>query len=264
METYIEQILEILIEQEGLTAKQIYNQLKKNQFKKTYQHLCNILKELHEEEVLEKKKLKYYIVSAWFDKKIDFYKELKQKYHLRGSKIIFSDNKLQVLSFKSLKSLNDYWIHLIEKEIQTKNISSVYWEGPNCWWLFTNMADEIKYIDFLKNKNIEAYFLIKINNKLNKDSCEFYSKNKCQAKIISSFEGDTYIHRGIVGNTIIEVSYPQTINKFFDEIYKQNKQSIFLDNIKQIDSFEEEITLKVYKDTEYSDKLITERLKHFN
>lgn len=264
MKEELKNILQILIEHEILTAKQIHNKLKLSKYGKTYQNTCTLLKKLTEEEVLKKTNLKYSIEESWFDKQIQLYEKLKELKKSRGVKVVFNDSKLKIVSVNSLKKLNEIWISLINNEIKREKPKDVFWEGPNCWWIFTNLSDEMNYIKELKKAEIVLHFLIKSENKLNRETEKFYNSNNCKAKIVSDKTENKDLHRGIINDLVLEVSYPKVINDFFDEVYSSEQQQVFLEKIGNIEHFKEEIVLKIYKNKEYARNIINEMSKLFD
>ncbi len=246
-----ENIIEVVGEHEKINSIRIHNSLKKKSYNKSYQNTYKMLNKMLKEQILKKENQEYLINKDWLNeqiKKLNLYKDCFSK----KNKNIYSDENLKIYNFNSLLELDNFWINLIFEEIEKNSkISEVFWEGPNCWWLFSNILGEEKYLNKLTENNIKGYFLIKVNNKLNLKAKKFYLDRNFNSEIISSKE-NPYLHRGIVGDKIIEITYQDEINKLFDDIYNSDNQDVFLEKNNQIMNLKTNLTIKIIKNYELS------------
>jgi len=254
-------IFEVIVGEDQLTSIKIHNLLKKKQYSKSYQNTYKILNEMVEDGILHKNSNEYQINKDWLKKRIQKLTDYQEK-EVSNIQNIYSDNKLKIYNINSLYELDEFWIDYVLKEIETnKGIKEVFWEGPNCWWLFSSIIEEEMYLDKLRNNNIEAYFIIKKNNILNLRTKNFYNERNCNSKICTNLQ-NPYLHRGIIGNKIIEVEYGDDVNNIFDEIYESRNSDIFLDKMRDIINLKINLKIKITTDNHlssvYSKKLKSE------
>jgi hypothetical protein len=114
-------------------------------------------------------------------------------------------------------------------------------------------------------RNIGAYYLLKTKNELNKKADKYYNDRNFNStvKVFDDIEC-AYIHRGIIGNKVLETKYPNSINKLFDKIYDCSEENIFFDKISEISKLKNPIRLRIYESDELA-SLWKKRIKeHFD
>lgn len=256
-------ILKILSSKKELSSIKIHNYLKKNGHSKSYQNTFKILQEMVKNQELNKKERLYEINIKKLEEIVSSIEAIIEDYKVNSKKIKYVDKRTKIITFNSLLELDYYWADFVIKEVMRneENISEIFWEGPNCWWLFVNLYNEEKFISFLKGKNIDLYFKIKEKNNLNHKTKEFYNKRGSICKIKPENSEKKYLHRGICGNKIIEIEYPNEINKMFDEIYSFEESNIFVEKINEIVNANYRLNMKVYEDRELA-KYFSEQIKN--
>lgn len=245
-------IIDLIVENRKLNSIKIHNLLKKNKYSKSYQNTHKILKKMFDEKILIKTDYKYQINKTWLNSQIKKYLDYKEKLSSK-KKNMYSDKSLKIYNFQNILEIDQFWINFVIEEIENNNnINEVYWEGPNCWWLFSNIMGEENYLKILNKNNIKGYFLIKTQNDLNNKAKKFYNdrKNFC---VIAKNPTNIYLHRGVVGNKIIEVEYDNKVNELFDEIYKSENQEVFLEKMNKVVNLKSNLTLKIISENELSE-----------
>jgi hypothetical protein len=238
------------------TLKEIHKHLTETKiYSRSYKNTYKILEGLTNEKFLEKRERNYCINKGHFREFLSRLNEIESYLLGKKKEIAYEDNEEIIYESNSLQQLNELWIKIVEEEISLQKVNEVFWEGPNCWWLFASLLDEVKYLNYLKRYNIEAYFKIKIPNELNKNAEEFYISRGFLSKIIDCPVEDKYLHVGIVGNKIIQVTYPKEINSLLDKIYLTKDKSSFLKSLQEIVSLEIPLKLKVLKNSELAKTL---------
>ena len=254
-----QEIIEVVAKNNNLTPIKIHNILKRKSYSKSYQNTHKTLKKMIDESIIVKINNEYKLNNEWVNSQI---KKLESytKNTTSTKKKIYNDDKLKIYRFNYLSELNNFWIEFILNQInENDTISEIFWEGPNCWWLFSDVLSEEKYLSILSNKNIEAYFLIKINNKLNEIAKKFYMNKKTFSCIVED-SNNIYVHRGIVGEHIFEIEYLPEINDKLDKIYSSNCQEVFLNEINNVVKNKTKLTLKIIKDKELA-RLYSKNIK---
>lgn len=242
------------------SAMKLYNAIKKEGYKKSYQNVVKTLKIMVKDKILEKDDLTYEISINWLNNRIKHLKKIKES--VRASKIdrVYSDDNIEVFETDCLFELNEFWLQKVKDEYYEKDCEFVYWEGPNCWWLYTHLAEETQYLSELKSRGIDVYFLIKQRNKLNEKAYNFYDIRECNVAFDNSNK-NVHLHRGLVGEKIIETRYHEKVNEFFDKLYMQDAD--FVSEIDKIRAFSYTNQIKITHDKALVDAYFKERVKQF-
>lgn len=255
-------ILELLSLNDGLSSIKLHNLLKKQvNYSKSYQNTNKILRSLLDEGVVYKDDKNYCVCLSWVSSQLVYYSKMRKDILISSGRPVglYTDNNMQIYELDSLLGLDSFWVQLVSDELKNNLVSEVCWEGHNCWWLFINILHEKNYLDLLRKNNVEGYFLIKQDTLLNKKAKNFYDAQNMFSNVKKQ-NSNVYLHRGVVGDLIIETVYDSDVNNFFDELYSYEDEGIFLKRINDISNMKTSIVLKVVRNPVLA-KLYTMEIK---
>jgi hypothetical protein len=246
-------IIQILGEEWPLSAKEIFNRVKKNSGQPiSYQAVHKTLGELLEGKVLEKSEKGYSLSLNWIDSGQKFFSALHASYTNDFIKSIEG----KTLEFDTLYEVDQFLIQSLNKFLPLlpkRPVLCLHW---NHLWLplFLSREDYSGIKDLAKV--ISSYSLIRGSDAIDKWCQSFWVGQgmnvKISANVASTFD------LVVIAELILQVFYPPEIKQKLDEIYGKTKSVKELD----VDNFfhsvfekKTRILIKVIKDVVLAEEL---------
>lgn len=248
-------VFTILSHKQPLSAIEIYNTIKKNyNLNITYFAVRKALNILSDEKVLEKENKKYKIDKKWilnlksfFDKLLLNYEKGKQVHNFTADT---AKEDYAVYTFNNLLDLDNFWgeiqVYWANHEKTNKNyFSYTYFH----WWLLINLGKETRIFEEFKKNNIKSICIFRNKLPLNIWASKIYKNLGANIKIKEKYEESPYIDINILGDTIIQVIYPEKLFKKIQKFYKRykNTQQINLKEITELANENHEIRFILFK-----------------
>ena len=263
-------IISILSDDWPLSAKMIYNRIKKEGISVSYQAVHKNLKELLREGVLEKEDKRYKLGLEWIRNIKDFSGKLEGLYE---DKVKLSIEKTLERGWGSFSFTNTYKFYLFMLDI-LDNLGSNYKDADGIgacqmkhfYWALA--SSEKEYADFRKMmQSYEKLYIICRNDTYADRMAYAYYK---------TFNPHTFAKFGIdcakdfdifsIGDFIIHVYFRGDVSKLFDSAYR-NLKNVKTDNMKKfyeiIFNKETEISIIINRDPKIAEQLRNKILDYF-
>jgi hypothetical protein len=224
-----DQIIGLLAEQFPITAQKLYNLMKKRYLTGlTYHAVYKHLNELAAKDVVIKSGTEYRLNGEWIKNLGAFASNLEINYAQKSATQLLADTSgmenVRLLSFNSIRSLDGFLRRLKESFVNDSNGNDkkvICWQVDHSWWNILYMQEQSEIAQKLKEKNIQSFFLIEGNTKLDNWVAEFYNKNGINAKI--GIKNHTKAVLGVYGDTLIYLIYPPEMLAEIDDIFRNCK-----------------------------------------
>jgi hypothetical protein len=238
-------IIEILTEEFPLSAKKIYNQIKKTGRSVTYHAVYDRISEMVKEGVLVKRDFGYHISSKWIEKVSDVINKINIQYakKLETGPLAHAESigHVKHLTFKSLKSYHKFLLGFKKKfteETVKKGDNKICWITDHSWWTILHMGDYADLFRNMKKTGTNHYMLIRGNTPIDKSVGKFLRDSGLKNTKIGFKDGEKTII-GIYGDTMIYLLYPQGFLKAVDALFNSAKDIKGLDLNKFFKSIED-------------------------
>lgn len=258
-------VFSILSDKQPLTTMEIYNIIKKQyNVSLTYQAVKQAIDHLLEKKVLTKNKKQYRLNRTWLlevkstvDNLLNSYESGKDIDAFRAA---YAREQYAIYTFTSLLELDNFWDDMIihvAKHIQGDEDKSFLAHAQYGWWLLINFGRETKLFQTLEELGLERYNLFLQDVPLNRWAEHIYLDMGVLFKINERKDTDETITLNIIGDTIIQVKYPQKILDEIERIYTTytSTQEINAQEITKLAHMPCEIKFIMFKNKELADSL---------
>ena len=216
------EIINILVNERGLSAKEIFFRMRKSSGKNiSYQAVHKLIINLVQKGILVKSGAQYFVNSQWLTKSKKEIEYIEQLADMRGGRVTSKMGMVFTSVYetdKFLAGLSDILLPQKEDEI------GLVWIH---FWIPLFMSDGT----YLKMKNFilgsRFYWLTPNNTKIDKWCAEFWKKLGVKEKVgVKDFSDTSML---VYKDTIVQVFYPTDIRKALDKVYNST------DNISKLD-----------------------------
>lgn len=266
-------IFSILTERQPLSAIQIYNiTRKKYNTNLTYQAINKTLTQLIAKGILEKKEKNYNINQKWLTEVKILVDRLLTGNKSEKQIIKFNEDLAQkdyaIYTFTNLLDLDSFWddmLMYLANKIGPEENKSFIAHAHYGWWLLINLGKETKMFNYLLKKKIKCYNLFIGDYPLNKWAKKIYEDLGVKFKIIKDKTINEKITLNVIGDTVIQVHYPdKTINKLREFYTKyKNTQEMSMKEISELAHEHCDLKFVMFKNRDIADSLREKYLKKF-
>jgi predicted transcriptional regulator len=261
-------IIAILSENWPLTSKKIYNIVRNSyNINVTYQAVHKTIKQLLNQDVLEKHGRELKLNTEWIEQIREFAYNLENSYKNNNKQTtFFSNSEINNMVFKTFQELDRFLFKFIKNnliEIENNGEASYsYWRHG--WWPLLYIKDELK---FLKEAKIaKNYYIIIMNNTIIDNWCSgFFSK--IGMNIETGINLECNYDFLVYNDFVIQIYYPQDLKKSMDIFYTSLKDIRDLDidyMLKTIFERETQIHLLIMRNAMIAKELKRKILNLFN
>lgn len=201
-----------------LTARKLYNKVRKYGFSVTYQAVHKVLKKMLEDGMLLKENKEYSINPEWLEKVKTFAGDVKDIYEgkLEASLVKVVEDGHGNFTFNTIYELDKFLLTLMEKmgPVNKDGIFCLEWDH---YWtpLFLNKTIYKKIKEASKMGTF--YLLVHSNSKIDKWCLDFWRRGSKSIKVKAGVKGkDTFL---VAGDYVIQVFYPEKLMKELDKVY---------------------------------------------
>lgn len=266
-------VFSILSEKQALSTIQLFNIIRKNfNVGVTYQAVSKAVLNLVEKDVLKKEGKFFSINKDWLIKtKIVLDKLISQSESEQEIKQFhkdFAHKEYAIYSFSNLYDLDSFWddmlIHLANnlKENEDRLFLAHAHYG---WWLLINLGKETRMFQHLLKNGLTCYNLFIGKKPLNLWAKKIYTDLGVKFKVIEDKNIDEKITLNVIGDTVIQVQYPESILiklRLFYNKYK-NTQDISTKEITDLAHEPCDLKFIIFKNKEIADGLKEKYKKKF-
>jgi hypothetical protein len=266
----VENIINLLGTEYPLSSKEIFNYLKKyGSSNISYQGVHKHIKQLLDEKILEKDKLKYKLNISWIKKEKDYFKYLENNYS--GKKDFYTINlnfkKPLVLKFTNTRKLILFLVKILnDKKIIGNGPEIIISTSRHLYLPFNLNFNDFNTFKIMVKNSEKAYAISYNYSGLDKWIKTQYIKAGLDGVKIgikdSLFDEGLFIH----GDGIIEIKSSKKTKEVMDKIYNENnniadlfKEIILKRSIKS----ELEFSVKIYQNPKIADLLRKQILNYF-
>ncbi len=225
-------IISILSKEWPLSAKKIYNKIKKEGKNVSYQAVFKSLKSLNKQNILSKLDYKYSLNKEWLKDTSNFYEEISNSYHsneknmvsraLTKNHVVFKfDNYYKYLSAVAIVGPALAFLTKMDKGRGYGEFSQLPWPfatGEKEERMVKKLFASTKNIYIIcRNKNKTNELIYKYYKTMNKNIYVKFNKNCAQ-------DGDIYVVGNYVFKIILEEKFSVSMNKIYGNL--SNKKDI--------------------------------------
>jgi len=220
-----EAIIMVLSKAWPLTARKIYNNIRKDGFSITYQAVHKVLKEMVGDEILLKEGTAYSIRPDWLENKKKYYDIIIDKIsndHKPSNEEVVN-SELTKLEFTCLYEyyvrILDLFYHIAEMPYPTPAES----EGPisahlyHMYWIFSATDKNDKDIRFIMKHSPESFFICNGNTTTDRLIAKYFNELGINVKTGVSCAEACDIFTG--GGFVIQTFFPKNLKKDLDKIF---------------------------------------------
>ena len=263
-------IISILMDEYPLTAKKVFNVLKKRYgISITFQAVNKSVKILVSQGVLQKRGRDLSINRKWVFELRDFVETLQEKcFSERALPSKIKDiGDVRVYRFDNLLDQDKFWCKLHDKwilEEGNKDKRPATWWGGHCWWVVGQLDNEDKLVRQMVKYKTPMHWLSKGNAFLDKLASKYYVGKYLHYKY-GDKDSDRSVYIMAIGDYIFESTYPPNILKKLERFYKEVKTAKDMDlgKIMKILRQNADIRMTVMKNKVLADQLRENVLSRF-
>lgn len=266
-------VFSILSEQQPLTAIAIVNIIHKQyNVGLTYQAVKKAIDDLVAKGVLKRDGKEYRISKEWLfrlksqvDRLLTLYEGGKTP---AGFDAAEAKEAYAVYTFTNLFDLDNFWddmlFHLTDS-LSEKEHRSFLAHAHYGWWLLINLGRETRLFEHMIERNVECYNLFIGKWPLNLWAEDIYSGLGVRFRVIEDEGIEESVTLNVIGDTIIQVKYPEEILLKLRDFYAKYKstQEMSLKEITQLAHEQCEIKFMVFKNPEIAQGLREKYMKYF-
>lgn len=219
-------IIDILSEEWPLTAKKIYNRIKKDHRKNiSYQAVFKALGEMKEKGVVKKDEYFYSLDMAWINDAYNKFEDLKRAYEDKPKNILLSfiKEKTFTVEFNSYYKALSTFLQLMDRIsfLVKGNKNGHYVESRHLYWPFVGNEREQEKLKEIFGKT-DSYVLCNSDTPIDKMIYRYYKKLNPNTEVVFGKSVVKEHETIITGDFIGQIYYPKDFVKALDKIYKEN------------------------------------------
>jgi predicted transcriptional regulator len=214
-----DQIIALLIQEKGLSAKEIYSRVSKNK-NISYQAIHKALTELVDENVLEKKQSEYYINEGWISNLKTFVDQFEQK----SKATVTAQSAEQTIEYDKLYPFLSGMLDLFSSDILYKDCDHNYGGGilTHLWWPLS--FDDTQYKKFIHmGTSHDAYLLVPNNTPVDQWLIAYYQKTGFNVLLNANYRIEDDL--AIVGDYLIYVFMDPKLKEKINQLYSNTNLS---------------------------------------
>lgn len=236
-----DQIIEVLSSRFPLSAKRIYNELKKRYLSSVTYHACYMhIQELVGQGVLVKEGMEYRLDGRWIEKSQTFFNNTEMNYaEINNSSINLAKEKecITMLRFESLDKMHDFMTSFKKRFIDsasTRKTSEVYWLVDHLAGPIFYMKERAEYMQKIKDEGITYGIAIRGFGNMDKFVENMYRGFGLDTIRIgvSDYDSSTV---AIFNDILFHILMPEDIRKALDDLFKMeissNNMPVFLNEL---------------------------------
>jgi predicted transcriptional regulator len=264
-------VISILGEEWPLSAKIIYNRIRKGGLDVSYQAVHKTIKKLVEKDVLVRKGREYSLNIIWIQKQREFAERIEKAYKNGQQNLLslFKGNQSSNFMVGSIYELYrfvlDFTEYLQLNEPQSTEIAIDHWD--HVWWVLAGSEKEHEKFRSILRRFKVKYILCKGNTECDRMLLKFFTELKganIKAKLGVNYPKSCDVL--IAGDFVIQVYFPVEMRSLFDKIYDSfsgkfdaNLAKMYEENI----SRKAEINVQVSRSPELAKHYKNETIKYF-
>ena len=219
------QIIEVLSQEFPLTARKLYNVMRKRcMTSATYHAMYQHVQELVGQGVLAKDGVEYRLDGKWIERTRQFAINTENNYSalLNGSEIAEIDD-VKLLIFSNFEKYIKFIEKFSEDYVNTANGNGeILWLGTHAGGPIFYMKDRIKSIRDTLDKNVEQRMVIRGKTELDRLMANFYRSMGIKNVITGANDGESSIIE-IDGDTLMYMMMPKELNQAINDIFENAK-----------------------------------------
>jgi hypothetical protein len=266
-------VFSVLVSEHPLSAIQIFRIInKKYNLGLTYPAIKKAIGSLVEKKVLVKERKIYKINKDWLFNVKSTVDNLITSYESGIKPAIPSTETIKeeyaVYTFTNLFDLDNFWDDLlvhISNKMKNEESHSYFAYVHYAWFLLINLGKETKLFQHLDKNKINCKVLFIGKSPVNIWAKKVYSEIGIKFKLIDNKSLDNTIAFNLIGNTVIQVKYPDVLIKKFQHLYEKYNsiEEISPKEITELAHEKFEIKLNVFKNPEIAQSLREKYEKYF-
>jgi len=225
-------IITLLVSEWPLSARKIYNHVKKEGKNMSYQAVYKALNELAEQKILVKNDLEYSLNKEWVNQIGDFIDKIKKVYsagapNLFGLTSFKQEGEMQTYIFDCLARAEDY-----RKQLQMDYFKSMKDKKQSEKVPYCGQSKHLKsplvysekslgMLNLIKDSGVKCYIIVAGDTPIDKWCADFYrlgSGMRVRTGIKCAEKCDTMI----IGDIVTQLYIPQEIHEYRDKVYQSN------------------------------------------
>ncbi len=248
-------VVTLLSREQPLSIIELVNKIRKEYvLSVTYQAVRKAVNGLERQKILEKEAKTYRINKQWVLQTKSFFDKLLTTYETKVPLKLFNVEMAKedyaIYTFTNLLDLDFFWgdvqSYWIDHEKENKEFFS-YCYYP--WWLLINLGQETKIFDYFKTKRIKSTIILASNTPLSRWAAGIYKELEVGIKILSKKAEGPLVDLNILGDTVIQVRYPEKLAQKIKILFEKSKnlQDISLKEITKLAHEQAEIKFVLFK-----------------
>ena len=248
------QVIEILGSEFPLSAKQIFNRVKKQGISGTYHGVYDCVQEMVRTGVINKDGVEYHLNQKWIMNIKLFINNVENNYNPFKNEAyrhvdIHLTKDAKVLGFSSIESFYDFMNASRKKLIDKngENHNGVFWLTNHIFGPLLFMRDRLNSVKQMNDKKIKHYIAIRGNGSIDKYILDFY--NRLGLTTVKTGVSDGIKYTLAVYDNVLMILMP---NQTFLEIDN------FLEGVTSVEDLDTSILFELIKKKQHFHVLIVE------
>jgi hypothetical protein len=172
-------VIDVLSNSPNITAKQIFNKIKKQGISTTYHGTYDCIRKMVDDGILVREEVKYRLCPVWVDRTVTKVQNIKTKCD-KDNDDIFSNassvESVQFLTFNTFSDVSEFVIKYRNRFVETANKGDeMIWLGNHTWGPLFYRKDSRDGLGRAIKKGIKMFIGIRGNTVLDETVCKFYS-----------------------------------------------------------------------------------------
>jgi len=233
------QIIEVLSQEFPLTARKLYNALRKRcMTSATYHAMYQHVQELVGQGVIVKDGVEYRLDGKWINNTLEIAQRTEIKYSRTcGNNVLRIPDDIQnvrLLTFDSMKQFHQFIAEYKRQFVESAaEGSEIYWLTNHIWWTLLYMYDYTDMTSKAMGKKMDYHLAIRGNKPLDKAVENFYKNMGVKGVKIGVNNADSSVI-GIYNDTMFMIVYPEDLLRSIDEFFLKTDST---DNMKVMNFF---------------------------
>ncbi|MBI2675431.1 MAG: hypothetical protein HYX24_03165 [Candidatus Aenigmarchaeota archaeon] len=258
-------VINILAADWPLTAKSIYHKVRQKGLEVSYQAVHKVLKELMEEQVLEKENHEYKLDLGWIREVKEFGSRLENCYTDKSKPPVekLFTGEITSVTFENLFEFFDF---MIEFFTRFAGSNTLYSQWRHFWWPFAFSGERYKAFVRMVKAFKDGYLVCRGDTTADRMIFDFYTSHnrkgygkfgvdcasECDSFVCADYVAQVFFDKDLQKK--IDILY-QKIEKIEPKAIKHFSEALFFEKTK--------IILLLNKSPELAEKIKIDTLKHF-
>ncbi len=215
-------VVSFLVQEWPLSAKKLYNKVRKAQFEVSYQAVHKAIKELLDRDIIERQERGYQLNKYWIRGIENFASQIRVAYEEKSRPPMekFFTGETSTTTFHNLFEFLSFMVDFLTRLHDFQEEHGILADFRHLWWPLSFEGEGYKRFEKMGNGWNGTYLLCRKDTAADRLVFDFYNSFKPACKIRYGVGCSQDCDVCVIGDFVVQTFFTDELNKELDQVYK--------------------------------------------